>query len=153
MSAIVHDGVETEAHRIERLLEEAIRPDEQLMAWAIGLADTEPWRKLGVGVTSARVVWVDAAGATVVSATYDAFERAAFHSFEAPPWPMYFEAEIRPTAGEVVVVRAGEPTRAVEGHVRSSEVHRTLDTVRLGCEDACALELAMRTAQGSPDAP
>jgi hypothetical protein len=120
---------------------------EALLACAVGMADSEPWRKVAVGVTPTRVLWLDLTSGTCIAATHDAITRASFLSFEAPPWPIYLEVDVHPAAGTVTVAGPGAAPQAVDGHRRTSAVHRSLDTVRLACDDACALELVVRDAR------
>lgn len=147
MSTIIGEPIATDEVPDDPRLGVVLRPGEHVRASAVGRADAEPWRNVTVHVTDRRVVWIDDTSGTLVAADHGAVERASFHRFEAPPWPMYFEAEVRPRGGEVVVVRAGEAPRAVEGPVRSGAVHRHVDIVRLRDDDACRLELAVREAR------
>ena len=122
----------------------SLGPEEQLLASAVGRADSEPWRRIGVGVSNVRMLWIDLSSGAIVSATYDAIERVSFHSFESPPWPMHVEATIMPRGGVVQLERAGHLPQLVEGPVRVSTLHDWLDTVRLAVDDGCRLELALR---------
>ena len=121
--------------------------DGPLLACAVGMADSEPWRKVAVGVTASRMLWLDLTSGACVAATHGAVTHVRFLSFEAPPWPVYLEVEIHPEAGSFTVATPGAAPQAVDGHRRTSTVHRSLDTVRLACDDACALELVVREAR------
>jgi hypothetical protein len=123
--------------------------DGPLLGCAVGMADSEPWRKVAVGVTAARILWLDLTSGSCISATHDAVARVGFLTFEAPPWPVYLEVDVHPDAGTVTVAGPGAAPETVEGHRRTSAVHRSLDTVRLACDDACALELVVRDARAA----
>lgn len=146
MTTIVNDPVSTDPSDDPRLAA-VLAPGEVVVAHATGMADAEPWRRVQVHVTAQRIVWLDETSQTVVSATHDAIGRASFSSFEAPPWPTYFEVDIDRLAGELVVAGADGTSRTVEGAARPGMVHRHVDVVRLRNEDACRLELAVREAR------
>ena len=147
MAIVDHEPRAAAAAHVERTLAGLLPEDEPLLAWAIGLADAEPWRKVAVAVTPARTVWVDLASGAAVLVTHDAVDRAHFHSYEAPPWPVYLDLEVRADGGTVTLVPAQGDRSEVRGRLRASALHRALDTVRLACDDACALELALRDAR------
>ena len=113
---------------------------EQLQAFAVGVSDSEPWRRIGVAVTNRRVVWIDHRTATAVSVTLDAVTRVAFLEFEAPPRPIYFDVEIDGDLGVVSVRKTASPEQQAVGSARSALVHEWIDTVCFTTNDAQRLE-------------
>jgi hypothetical protein len=146
MTTIANDPVSTKTTD-DPLLAAVLAPGEVVVAHAIGMADAEPWRRVQVHVTARRVVWLDETTRTAIAADHEAIERVAFLSFEAPPWPTYFEADIRTRGGAVTVVGEDGHARTVDGPARAGVAHRHLDIVRLRDDDACRLELAVREAR------
>lgn len=146
MTTIANDHLSVEPAG-DPLLASLLDPGEVVLAHAAGMADAEPWRRVQVHVTPRRIVWIDETTRTAVCADHAAVARAAFLSFEAPPWPTYFEVELHPHGGEVVLARGDGSTRPVDGAPRAGVAHRHLDIVRLRTDDACRLELAVREAR------
>lgn len=146
MTTIVNEPVSTEPTD-DPLLTALLTPGEVVLASATGMADAEPWRRVQVHVTARRVVWLDETSRTAIGADHDAIERVAFLSFEAPPWPTYFEVDVRARGGLVTLTRANGEVRTADGPSRPGAVHRHLDIVRLRNDDACRLELALREAR------
>ncbi len=146
MTTIANDQVATEPTDDPQLAA-LLAPGEVVVAHATGLADAEPWRRVQVHVTAHRVVWLDETTRTAIAADHEAIERVAFLSFEAPPWPTYFEADLRARGGAVALVGADGDVRPVDGPARAGVAHRHIDIVRLRDDDACRLELAVREAR------
>lgn len=146
MTTIVNDPVSTDPTD-DPVVAALLAPGEAVLASATGMADAEPWRRVQVHLTARRVVWLDETTRTAVSADHDAIDRLAFLSFEAPPWPTYFEVDIRAHGGLVTLVRADGEVRSADGPSRPGVVHRHVDIVRLRNDDACRLELALREAR------
>jgi hypothetical protein len=113
---------------------------EQLQAFAVGVSDPEPWRRIGVAVTNRRVLWIDDRTATAVSVTRDAVTRVAFLAFDAPPRPIYFDVEIDGDVGVVSVRKTASAEQQAVGWARSALVHEWIDTVRFTTNDAQRLE-------------